>query len=130
MAKICLLTPTQPSINPRIVKEADALAEAGHQVHVLCGHTVAWADESDILLLRKRKWTCSYVGGVPGSVRYWWTRARHGAVRRFPLTWKLSGDTACYALARITPDLRTAAFRVEADLYIAHYAGALVAAGE
>jgi len=56
MAKICLLTPTQPSVNPRIVKEADALAEAGHQVHVLCGHTIAWADESDILLLQKRNW--------------------------------------------------------------------------
>ena len=129
MAKICLLTPTQPSVNPRIVKEADALAEAGHDVHVLCGHTVAWADESDILLLRKRNWTCSYVGGVPGSARHWWTRARHGAVRRFPLTWNLGREIACCALARITPELRAAAFRVDADLYIAHYSGALAAAG-
>jgi glycosyltransferase involved in cell wall biosynthesis len=129
MAKICLLTPTQPSVNPRIVKEADALAEAGHQVHVLCGHTVAWADESDILLLRKRNWTCSYVGGLPGSMRHWWTRARHGAVRRFPLTWKVSRDAALCALARITPELRAAALKVDADLYIAHYAGALAAAG-
>ena len=130
MAKICLLTPTQPSVNPRIVKEADALAEAGHQVHVLCGHTIAWADESDILLLQKRNWTYSYVGGVPGSAGHWWTRARHGAVRRFPLTWKVSRKVACCALARITPELRAAAFRVGADLYIAHYAGALAAAGE
>lgn len=129
MARICLLTPTQPSVNPRIVKEADALAEAGHQVHVLCGHTVAWADESDILLLRKRNWTCSYVGGVPGSVRHWWTRVRHGGVRRFAQTWKLSRKIACCALARITPELRAAALRVDADLYIAHYAGALAAAG-
>src|SRR6476620_3536126 len=103
MDKICLLTPTQPSVNPRIVKEADALAEAGHQVHVLCGHTIAWADESDILLLQKRNWTYSYVGGVPGSAGHWWTRARHGAVRRFPLTWKVSRKVACCALARITP---------------------------
>jgi len=129
MARICLLTPTQPSVNPRIVKEADALAEAGHQVHVLCGHTVDWADESDILLLRKRNWTCSYVGGVPGSMRHWWTRARHGAVRRFPLTWKVSRDVALCALARITPELWAAALKVDADLYIAHYAGALSAAG-
>jgi glycosyltransferase involved in cell wall biosynthesis len=129
MAKICLLTPTQPSLNPRIVKEADALAEAGHEVHVLCGHTVAWADESDILLLRKRNWRCSYVGGLPGSARHWWTRARHGAVRRFPLTWKVSSQVACCAFARITPELRAAALKVDSDLYIAHYAGALAAAG-
>lgn len=129
MAKICLLTPTQPSVNPRIVKEADALAEAGHQVHVLCGHTIAWADESDMLLLQKRNWTCSYVGGVPGSAGHWWTRVRHGVVRRFPHAWKLSREIACCALGRITPELRAAALRVGADLYIAHYAGALAAAG-
>jgi glycosyltransferase involved in cell wall biosynthesis len=130
MAKICLLTPTQPSVNPRIVKEADALAEAGHQVHVLCGHTVPWADESDATLLRQRKWICSYVGGEPGSLQHWWTRARHGAVRRFPSTWKLAGGVARCALARITPELRAAAVRVEAELYVAHYVGALAAAGE
>ncbi len=130
MAKICLLTPTQPSINPRIVKEADALAEAGHQVHVLCGHTVQWADESDTSLLRNRRWTCTYVGGRPGSARHWWSRARHGAIRRFPQTWKLNRYLAKRALARITPELQAAAFHFQADLYIAHYVGALVAAGE
>ena len=29
MSRICLLTPGQPSTNPRLVKEADALADAG-----------------------------------------------------------------------------------------------------
>ena len=33
--KICLLTPGQPSTNPRLVKEADVLAEAGFDVHVV-----------------------------------------------------------------------------------------------
>jgi glycosyltransferase involved in cell wall biosynthesis len=130
MAKICLLTPTQPSINPRIVKEADALAEAGHQVHVLCGHTVQWADESDASLLRNRRWTCAYVGGRPGSARHWWSRARHGAIRRFPQAWKFNPYVAKCALARIAPELQAAAFHFQADLYIAHYVGALVAAGE
>jgi glycosyltransferase involved in cell wall biosynthesis len=130
MAKICLLTTTQPSINPRIVKEADALAEAGHQVHVLCGHTVQWADESDTSLLRNRLWTFAYVGGRPGSARYWWSRARHGVIRRIPQAWKLNPYLAKCALARITPELQAAAFQVQADLYIAHYVGALVAAGE
>ena len=67
MAKICLMTPGQPSINPRLVKEADALAEAGHQVHVLCSHMVPWADAFDKRLLSTRNWTCSFVGGSRGS---------------------------------------------------------------
>lgn len=129
MAKICLLTATQPSVNPRIVKEADALAEAGHQVHVLCGHTVPWADESDATLLRTRNWTCSYVGGKPRSAQHWWSRVRHGSIRRFPQVWKLNRKLARCALARITPELQAAALQSDADLYIAHYVGALVAAG-
>lgn len=130
MPKICLLTPTQPSVNPRIVKEADALAEAGHQVHVLCGHTIPWADESDAAMLPNRKWTYSYVGGAPGSLRHWWTRARHGSIRRFPPAWKWSNKLGVCALARISPELRAAAYEIDADLYIAHYVAALAAAGE
>lgn len=128
MARICLLTPTQPSVNPRIVKEADALAEVGHKVHVFCGHTIPWADESDERLLGKRKWTCAYVGGMPGSARHWWTRVRHGVIRRFPQIWKLSRELAKCALARIVPELRAAALEFDADLYIAHYVGALAVA--
>ena len=129
MANICLLTPTQPSANPRVVKEADALAEAGHHVHMLCGHSVLWADESDRSLLPGRKWTYSYVGGKPGSVLHWWTRVRHGVIRRFPQLWRLSASWAHCALARIVPELQAAAFDFNADLYIAHYVGALAAAG-
>jgi glycosyltransferase involved in cell wall biosynthesis len=129
MAKICLLTPTQPSINPRLVKEADALVEVGHQVHVLCSHTVPWADHSDEILLRTRLWSCSYVGGEPGSARYWWSRLRHGVIRRFPQAWKPAREYARFALSRVTPELQVAAFQLEADLYVAHYVGALAAAG-
>jgi len=32
MSTVCLVTPGQPSTNPRLVKEADALAEAGYDV--------------------------------------------------------------------------------------------------
>ena len=34
MARICVLAPGQPSVDPRLVKEADALHEAGHEVQV------------------------------------------------------------------------------------------------
>jgi len=122
------MTPGQPTINPRLVKEADALVDAGHQVHVLCSHTVPWADEADETLLSTRSWTCSYVGGEPGSVLYWWTRLRHGALRRYSAVWKASDGFRDRALCRVTPELLAAASRYEADLYIAHYTGALAAA--
>src|ERR1039457_4627538 len=128
MSRICLMTPGQPSINPRLVKEADTLVEAGHQVHVLCSHTVSWADEADKRLLSTRRWTCSYVGGQPGSLLYWWTRLRHGALRRSFATWKAGDGLRDRALCRVTPELLVAASRCEADLYVAHYTGALAAA--
>jgi glycosyltransferase involved in cell wall biosynthesis len=129
VAKICLLSPSQPSINPRLVKEADALVEGGHRVHVLCGHTVPWAERSDAILLRSRPWNCTYVGGEPGSALYLWTRLRHGLIRRFPQVWKAAGKAARGALSRITSELQAAAFQIDADLYVAHYVGALAAAG-
>lgn len=128
MAKVCLITPGQPSINPRLVKEADALLEAGHKVHVLCSHMVDWADDADKKLLATREWTCSYIGGERNSWPYRWTRLRHGLVRKFPSIWDLGTKVGDDALARVTPELVVAAEAHKADLYIAHYVGALSAA--
>ena len=52
MARILFLTSSQPSINPRLRKSADAHAHAGHQVHVLYYRTL-WADVNDDLILIK-----------------------------------------------------------------------------
>jgi len=127
MGRICLITPGQPSINPRLVKEADALVEAGHQVHVLCSHVVGWADTFDERLLSTRNWTCSYVGGSRGSFLYGWTRLRHGLARKFCARASRLSD---WALTRVTPELLVAAARCKAELYIAHYTGALGAAAQ
>ena len=128
MAKICLMSPGQPAINPRLVKEADALVEAGHQVHVFCSHMVSWADEADKALLHRRRWTYSYVGGATGSFFYWWTRLRHRVVRKFPGVWRAGSWLGDRALCRVTPELQAAASHYKADLYVAHYTGALAAA--
>src|SRR5689334_4926415 len=131
MARICIVSPGQPSVNPRLVKEADALAEAGHEIKVVCSHYASWADEFDRELLRERSWTCDYVGGdFNGSKReYFWTRSRNGLARRLAFAWQWSGTLRRYSLARTVPELERAAKSANADLYIAHYAGALVAAG-
>jgi glycosyltransferase involved in cell wall biosynthesis len=63
-----------------------------------------------------------------GSAEYWRTRLRHGLARRLPLAWPLSDRLRRYAVCRVMPELAGAAMRAKADLYIAHYTGALVAA--
>ena len=132
MARICLLAPGQPSVDPRLVKEADALHEAGHEVQVLCSHMIPWADVADRELLQTRPWRCTYVGGDFNgrSAEYWRTRLRHGLARHLPLAWPLSDRLRRYALCRVLPELAGAAMRARADLYIAHYIGALVAAAD
>lgn len=124
------MTPGQPSTNPRLVKEADVLTEAGYEVHVLCGHRVSWADEKDGDLLKSRRWSCTYVGGHPSRnrLRYTWTRFRHGMSRRGVAFLPDSSVLQRWALCRVLPELECAAKRVPARLYIAHYPGALAAA--
>ena len=53
MKKIVLITTGQPSTNPRIVKEADALHAAGYDVTVLYSFFISWAFEKDKILLQK-----------------------------------------------------------------------------
>jgi hypothetical protein len=131
MARICIVSPGQPSINPRLVKEADSLSEAGHEVRVVCSHYASWADEFDRELLRVRSWTCTYVGGDlnGGKREYAWTRLRSGLARRASVAWRWNATLSRCSLARTVPELESAAKQANADLYIAHYVGALVAAG-
>lgn len=129
MAVICLITPGQPSSNPRLVKEADALVEAGHLVHVVCAHWAKWADETDGELLKSRAFACRYVGGKlgAGSLIYQWTRVRHRIGKELAKL-RFGGAQSNWALCRVGPELQRAAGEIRADLYIAHNLGALPAA--
>src|SRR5262245_40111477 len=81
---ICLVTSAQPSSNPRLVKEADALTECGYRVEVVCCYGDDWAQEADRVLLQSKRWNCIYVGSSRASnaAWYWWTRFRNGMARR------------------------------------------------
>jgi glycosyltransferase involved in cell wall biosynthesis len=127
MATVCLVTTGQPSTNPRLLKEADALVEAGHRVHVVCAHWAAWADESDQVLLASRRFSCTYVGGRPGSAKHWSTRVRRRAARLAASIAPVH-FVAQRAVCRVSADLAHAASGVHADLFIAHNIGALPAA--
>jgi hypothetical protein len=113
-----------------LVKEADALAEAGFDVTVICAFWADWARKTDRNLLASRSWSRTYVGGDPESapIPYHWTKFRHGIARR------LVGRTGgfqfleCWAACRVLPELVNAARNTPADLYVAHNLGALPAA--
>lgn len=77
MARILIITPKQPSGNPRMRKSADALAEAGHKVHVLYAYNADWATTADESILQNAPWTFERIGGDPQTIQltYHWTRA-------------------------------------------------------
>ena len=49
--KIVLISPGQPSLNPRLVKEADTLAANGYDVTVLYSYWNDWGAKFDKTLL-------------------------------------------------------------------------------
>lgn len=129
MTRVCLLTAGQPSTDPRLVKEADALVEAGYSVHVIAAYWSAWAVEGDRQLLSSRSWTCEFVGGDPHRSRpvYLATRIRYRAGRALQ-SLSASSPPPLWMVARVAPTLRARAMRTPADMFIAHGVAALPAA--
>jgi len=131
MASICLVTSGHLSTNPRIVKEADCLAEAGHQVTVLATRYLAWAEETDALFAGRGWVVAPPVGFGPRAPIL--TRLTQIARQRLA---RLAVDGARMKHHSVvnadwhqaTPTLVRAAKRIQADLYIAHYPAALPAA--
>ena len=88
MATVCLVTTGHPSTNPRLVKEADALAEAGYDVRVVATKFWQWASEADAAF-DNRPWPISYVrfGEMATGVGETWIRARQRAAREVAARW-------------------------------------------
>lgn len=129
-ARICLLTPGHLSTNPRIVKEADALAEAGYDVTVVAADYLEWARAAD-QEYSSRAWRrarpVSFGPDAPRRARATQVLRQRGA--RLLTRCGFSGprlDAAAWHPAG--PDLIRAALATTADLYIAHYPAALPAA--
>src|SRR6185369_7748543 len=79
MPHVVLITPGQPSSNPRLLKEALALFKAGYKVTVIYCFWAAWADADDEKLFATFpgiQWI--RVGGHPVQQKgsYWRTRVR------------------------------------------------------
>ena len=128
-----IISPRHVSYNPRVVKEADALSDAGHDVTVvaLCNHErQAVLDQG---VVRERPWRLVTVscrrrgGGAVESTRWLWQTLRQRLAQRVCTKWR-SPWWIERAQGRETPELARLAGRTPADLYIAHHAEALPAA--
>lgn len=130
MKKIVLITVSQPSINPRLVKEANALQEAGYDVTVIYQFVINWANEKDIELLRHVTWKYKIVGGTPHKNKWYYqfTRFRYKIFKELSKRGYQKYLIAERAQARSFDELLGAARAVKASWYIAHNLGALAVA--
>ncbi len=130
MKKIVLISTGQPSTNPRLVKEADALYNAGHSVMVLYSSFIPWADNADIDLLASRKWQYKLVGGCTSVNKgiYLFTRIRFKLADILCRCTVLHFSLAERSQARAYDELLREAKKIKADWYIGHNLGALAVA--
>jgi glycosyltransferase involved in cell wall biosynthesis len=127
MKKIVLITSGQPSINPRLVKEADALVEVGYEVIVIYCFWTKWAFEKDKLLLQSKKWKAFMVGGNPFDAKftYFLTRALFKFFQILSQKIGFRFHLAELSKTRAFLPLYLKALDIKADLYIGHNLAAL-----
>lgn len=128
--RICLVTATNVASNPRLVKEADALARAGYAVRVVALDPSEEAARWDQTVMPACGWRLDTVRvrrSGAGRARWLWATARQQACRHLA---HLGGGQAVRAAAysRYAPELARWAAQEPADLFIAHTLPALPAA--
>ncbi|MDF2434016.1 MAG: hypothetical protein JWP44_3647 [Mucilaginibacter sp.] len=129
LKKVLIISSGQPSLNPRLVKEADVLSDAGHDVTVLYAYWNEWGTLHDKQLFSEKKWNAICIGGSPGqnSLTWFLSRVIHKTARYILEKTGIFNYLADIAIARSSFFLIRAAKKYKADIYIAHNLGALTA---
>lgn len=131
--KIVLITPGQPSTNPRLVKEAITLSENGFEVAVLYCFWVQWAVEFDQKIIQDNpqiRWI--ETGGNPISkpITYYISRIKNKLFRKLNKFFQKSLFLAKRTEMRAYGEFLKIAKESKADLFIAHNLGALGVAAD
>ncbi len=119
--KICLISDLHLSSNPRVWKEANALAAAGYNVVILTMWTSAEKRKKDLLLIHEKNITYkASLNLIPGEINFlkrFYTRLRGRLARDLKRILNIESSW-CIGYA---PQIMTeAALKEKADLYIAH----------
>lgn len=122
-----MITPGQPSCNPRIVKVADALSAAGHEVEMLYNYFVDWADSADKKLLPQVSWKARLIGGSPviHTLLFKVSKIKYKIYRSLYRIFGNRFQLAERSKSRCFDGLLQKAKSIKADWYIAHNLGAL-----
>jgi|CZKI01.1.fsa_nt_gi hypothetical protein len=125
---VCLITPGHLASTPRLVKEAEALFDAGFQVHVVAGRHFEPVDRLDADILGSARWPCTQVDYSAGAG----TLARK-ILRRFARRLVVHPRLATVRVAARASHaealrLSAVAGRVPAQLYVGHCLPGLPAA--
>lgn len=129
-ARVCLITPGHLSTNPRIVKEADALAEAGCEVTVVSAEFIPWGSREDEIF-KTRAWRSApkvRFGPYAPPATYLAQTIRRRGARAVARIARPGRALAALAFHPVAPALAKASAAIKADLYVAHYVAALPAA--
>lgn len=124
--KICIITPGTIASNPRVVKEAEALSEAGYKVHIIYSRHVKYLIEQDNAILAAHPdWTYDYLDWADRTLNSTLIRVLSGIKRKISnliLKFGLFPEsTAGFLLNRFYFWQLSKARNFKADLYIAHY---------
>ena len=123
--RICLVGAGHLASNPRLVKEADALQEAGFAMRVVAADVTPGVRPLDATILARASWSVAKVGLGPRPL-YLARRLRQELATKSH--WIGGLRAAQWAHSPITGSLARAAAAQPADLYIAHSLAALPAA--
>ncbi|MBZ5566489.1 MAG: glycosyltransferase [Acidobacteriia bacterium] len=129
--RICLIGATHACHNPRLVREADTLAERGHEVRVVAVRSLPELIVDDERLIATRKWRFSAanilrspwanrIRAIPSRLR------RESSARSFQRTG--SAADAEIAFCEAAPELLRLAAREPADWFVAHTQAVLATA--
>ncbi len=130
--KICIVTPEYIYANPRTIKEADALWEAGFDVRVVFSQgNLEKIREFDATLLKEKPWRWVAIGWSPfrknENPLYIKSKIRYHLCRRLPFTlYSIKGLAEC-SEARVYNELTHLVAKEKADLYLGHYPAGLAA---
>lgn len=132
--RVCVVTAGHLATCPRMLKAADALAEACAVRVVSVRHT-AWADRADETIVRSRRWQWTPVDlrRATAPVVYAWSGLRHKAARRAAASCgieRVPFPVASAAYSRVHRELVRAIAAAPADFVYGGTTGALAAVAE
>jgi glycosyltransferase involved in cell wall biosynthesis len=129
--RICLIGVTHPCHNPRLVREADSLADLGHDVRVIAPSFLPELARLDMQLMSKRHWRLQQVRLCSNSAYGRFSSFRMRARRRLAsaaFNRRSYTRFAEWGASAAAGELRKLAISESADWFIAHTQAALPAA--